>query len=318
MKVSIIIPIYNAEKFISKAIKCVLNQTYKNFELILINDGSTDKSGYICDQFALTEKKIKVIHQNNRGVSAARNNGIMHASGEWVCFLDSDDEVSPKWLQSYIDEITDSVDIIFQGAKIIGPHNHSYFNLTNHTYNKDNFSDFINLWHNKEGHIGSAWSKIFRASIIYKYNIKYNETIHNYEDWIFLTQVLTYSRNIKTISASHYIYNNINSNLTSQKVKWNAEQRIAILNARYDAAFMIKAIDEKCFHIYISNITPLLIQTISQIYKEKYPKNKRNKLLHTWKNFPTNSSKLSFAPKTILFIFNKVPIFSDLLFKLIF
>ena len=94
--ISVIIPVYMAEKFLHRCVNSVLNQTYQNFEIILINDGSKDKSGMICDEYAKKDKRIKVIHQENQGVSAARNKGLDMAQGEWIYFLDSDDYISPK------------------------------------------------------------------------------------------------------------------------------------------------------------------------------------------------------------------------------
>ena len=93
MKISIIIPIYNGEKFIEKCIKSIKNQTFKDFEIILVNDGSSDNSGQICDELAKNDNRIKVIHQENLGVSEARNRGIIASKGEYICFIDCDDYI---------------------------------------------------------------------------------------------------------------------------------------------------------------------------------------------------------------------------------
>lgn len=97
-EVSIIIPVYNVEKYISRCIESVLNQTYTNFELILVDDGSPDKSGEICEEYAKTDPRIKVIHKPNGGVSSARNAGLDAASGEYIAFVDSDDFIHPQYL----------------------------------------------------------------------------------------------------------------------------------------------------------------------------------------------------------------------------
>ena len=99
MLISVIVPVYNVEKYIAKCIESVLNQNYKNIELILVNDGSTDRSGEICDAYKEKDHRIKVIHKSNGGQSGARNLGIENATGEYVVFLDSDD----FWLDNKLD-----------------------------------------------------------------------------------------------------------------------------------------------------------------------------------------------------------------------
>ena len=92
--ISVIVPVYNSEKRLHKCIDSILGQTYTNFELLLINDGSTDTSGDICEEFAEKDERIKVFHKKNGGASSARNIGIDNAKGEYICFVDSDDYVS--------------------------------------------------------------------------------------------------------------------------------------------------------------------------------------------------------------------------------
>ena len=97
--ISIIVPVYKAEKYLSECIDSIISQTYENFELILIDDGSPDNSGKICDEYAEKDKRIKVIHKENAGVSSARNIGLDNASGEYIAFIDSDDFVDKQYLE---------------------------------------------------------------------------------------------------------------------------------------------------------------------------------------------------------------------------
>lgn len=97
--ISIIIPVYQVEKYLSECIESIIRQTYKNIEIILVDDGSTDSSGCICDNFAQTDSRIKVIHKKNEGVSKARNIGIKNASGNYICFIDSDDYVKKDYIK---------------------------------------------------------------------------------------------------------------------------------------------------------------------------------------------------------------------------
>ena len=97
--ISVIVPVYNVERYLPRCIESILKQTYTNFELILVDDGTPDRSGIICDRYAEKDSRIRVIHKENGGVSTARNAGIDAAKGEWITFVDSDDWVSVKYLE---------------------------------------------------------------------------------------------------------------------------------------------------------------------------------------------------------------------------
>ena len=94
-KISVIVPVYNTEKFLNNCIESILNQTHKNLEVIIIDDGSTDNSPAICDEYAKKDSRVKVIHKENGGVSSARNAGLDIASGEYIGFIDGDDVIEP-------------------------------------------------------------------------------------------------------------------------------------------------------------------------------------------------------------------------------
>ena len=106
--VSIIVPVYNVEKYLRECLDSILNQTFKDFELILIDDGSKDKSGEICDEYAKVHSNITVVHQNNQGQAAARNNGVEISKADWIMFVDSDDVIHPDLLQFLYKAATES------------------------------------------------------------------------------------------------------------------------------------------------------------------------------------------------------------------
>ena len=119
-KISIIVPVYNGEEFLSKCIESIVMQTEKDLELILIDDGSSDNSGLLCDQYARSDSRIKVIHQKNAGVSAARNRGINIASGEYIGFVDSDDWVEPNMFERLLQEARNTdADIVMCDATTV-------------------------------------------------------------------------------------------------------------------------------------------------------------------------------------------------------
>ncbi|SCZ80177.1 glycosyltransferase family 2 protein [Pseudobutyrivibrio xylanivorans] len=100
--ISVIVPVYNVESFLDQCVTSIINQTYSNFELILVDDGSKDSSGAICDEWYKKDSRIKVIHQSNGGLSAARNSGLDQAKGDYVCFIDSDDFVKENYLEAFM------------------------------------------------------------------------------------------------------------------------------------------------------------------------------------------------------------------------
>ena len=102
--ISVIVPVYNTEKYLHRCIDSILNQTFTDFELLLINDGSTDSSSAICDEYAEKDCRVRVFHKPNGGVSSARNLGLEKAQGEWITFCDSDDRVYPTWLQNFAEK----------------------------------------------------------------------------------------------------------------------------------------------------------------------------------------------------------------------
>lgn len=118
-KVSVIIPIYNAENYLKKCIESVLHQTLQGVEIILVDDGSTDGSGAICDQYSVFQN-IKVLHQENKGLSAARNTGLDAATGDYVAFLDSDDYVDPEmYNEMYLTAKKENVDIVYCNYAVV-------------------------------------------------------------------------------------------------------------------------------------------------------------------------------------------------------
>lgn len=221
--VSVIVPVYNVEKYLEKCVHSIINQTYENTEIILIDDGSTDSSGKICDKFSELEKKIKVIHKDNGGVSSARNVGIENAKGEYISFVDSDDWIEPGMIEALYNIII-SNDVQLAAC-----------NLYNEIENVDICNELklmdtsIKILHEKDIYISSLnytdvrgylWNKLFSKKYI---THKLDNSLMQCEDLLFVTQ---YMHNIQRIAYTqkklyHYVrntterkYNYTNRNLT--------------------------------------------------------------------------------------------------------
>ena len=199
-KVSIIVPIYNTEEYLPRCIDSILNQRYSNIELILVDDGSTDKSPKICDDYANKDKRIKVIHKTNGGVSSARNSGLDIASGEYITFVDSDDYITNSF--SEVCERLDNQDIVISDEAC---KRKSIKRKINRVGDKgcDCTFNFL-LKNNSIIQINPVWNKIFHKNIIR--NLKFNERVMVIEDLDYVIRALFLSQKIELIPINYYFY----------------------------------------------------------------------------------------------------------------
>lgn len=179
--ISIIVPVYNAAPFLRRCVSSILAQSYEDWELILVDDGSKDESGVICDEFASKDSRIKVIHQTNGGVSVARNRGLDCASGEWITFSDADDWLEEDALENYMKHST-GCDIVRAGYKRV-----SVDGVTENVHCKSVYvtSDKYDIYHKMESfhYFGFLWNSCFRKSAIG--SLRFPAGINWCEDHIF-------------------------------------------------------------------------------------------------------------------------------------
>ncbi|ROT18308.1 glycosyltransferase family 2 protein [Bacteroides acidifaciens] len=198
---SIIVPVYNAEKTLRRCIDSILAQTYTNFELILVNDGSKDSSTTIIDEYANLDSRIIPIHQINGGVSSARNAGLSVATGYFILFADADDDIKPDWIQDFAKNI-DNNQICIQNIQFVGEKN-----IVKSI--GDNIGSNINPLPVKlmeEGIAGYLFNKLFLRDIIVKHNIRFNTQLHFREDELFVFQYLEHVNHWSSINRTNYIY----------------------------------------------------------------------------------------------------------------
>ncbi len=204
--ISIVIPIYNAEKHLRECIDSVLEQDYTDFELLLVNDGSTDSSLKICQEYEQTDKRIKVLNKENGGVSSARNLGINSATGEYITFVDSDDLLSKGALSAMISATE-------QEKADVGCFSIAYFSET--SYSEMNLENVIIVDKAQYNHhykridrclgFNSACAKLFKAELIKSNNIEFNEKISILEDGSFVLSCLEKAK--ITLFDSRVVYN---------------------------------------------------------------------------------------------------------------
>lgn len=210
--VSVIVPVYNVEQYLNKCISSICSQTYKNIEIILVNDGSTDNSGLICDEYAKKDRRIQVIHNQNGGVSSARNSGLRCAKGEFVLFVDSDDYIEEKLIEICIKSFKiKRVDmIIFNYIKEtdtgIRLRNSHFKSLKQDIKSSKKKIRFItnNVLQYKSG--WEPWNRMFRTKIIKQNNILFLDGVSFSEDLFFLLKYLLNSSKIEVIKTPLYHY----------------------------------------------------------------------------------------------------------------
>lgn len=205
--VSIIIPVYNAENYLDRCINSVLVQTYKNFELILIDDFSIDKSLNICKKFAVKDTRIHLlVNEENKGVSFSRNQGLNKAKGEFITFIDSDDWVSKTYLEDFLSFPILNDSIVVQGIFYEFKKNKKkiFFSYPDKSYKVNSSNNGVvenELFHN-----GCPVAKLYETKIIKSNNISFNESISLNEDHLFVLEYYKYVKNITLLSSINYYY----------------------------------------------------------------------------------------------------------------
>lgn len=239
--ISVIVPVYNSEEYLHRCIDSILSQTHTDFELLLINDGSTDSSGIICDEYAVKDSRIRVFHKSNGGVSSARNLGLDHAKGKYISFIDSDDVVYPNYLSVLFQNI-DKCDLSYIG--ILG-----YDVALQKTGEWTHFEEQIIridqtdeelIVKNNLLEVGYPYGKLFHQKIIETYNIRFDERISYQEDLIFTLQYISKCKTVYVSKEYGYIWHiQPNSNSLSHRLlDWNQLILISqILKELYDNLF---------------------------------------------------------------------------------
>lgn len=226
-KVSIIVPVYKVEAYLGGCIESILSQTFTDFELLLIDDGSPDKSGEICDEYAAKDERVRVFHQENAGVSAARNLGIEKAEGELIAFVDSDDWVEPAYLDAIVHRVGDS-DIMFFAF-------HWHFEdgcVKTMTYGDvraegveevEKCISFLRENCTDLNFFGYTWNKVFRSEVIKNNRIKFVEGLDASEDEVFTLSFCIKANRLRIIPNVLYNYRWRYNGLTHKSVsteKW--------------------------------------------------------------------------------------------------
>ena len=201
--VSVIVPVYNAEQFLSQCIDSILCQSFNCFELLLIDDGSTDRSGHICDEYSEKDNRVIVFHKDNAGVCSARNKGLEEARGKYIIFIDADDHVNTAYIEHLMS--SDS-DLVITGAQRFNTRNDSIAPLSTSSFS---IEELPSHWNTKSG-INLIYclpfAKRFRSSIIQKNGIRFDENLFYSEDMLFNMRYLIHSDSCFELPSLDYMY----------------------------------------------------------------------------------------------------------------
>lgn len=208
-EISVIVPVYNVEKYINECIESILAQSFEDFELILVDDGSTDSSGAICDRYAERDPRVKVIHKENGGVSSARNVGIRTAKGTYITFVDSDDMVKKTMLMEYHTAMKkNDVDIIISGLIFFYEDTgkrEDFCLLEGKFYVKDDFNEKYKELSDRYA-LSAIYSKLYKNEYIKKNNVRFDERFSILEDGTFVVQYLSCCKSVYCVKDPLYIY----------------------------------------------------------------------------------------------------------------
>lgn len=241
--ISIIVPVYNSENTIRKCLGSILAQTYKDWECLVVNDGSTDSSGRIGDEYALKDNRFRICHKENGGVGSARNLGLMQAKGEWIAFVDSDDYVSPHYLSDLYKQASNGADMVINDYSFISTDGHKldkgYSLSLNKEYDESMFKAMLDeqFLYLRTGPV----AKLFKSEIIIQHRLQFPISIGFGEDTCFFFRYMMFTRKVYCATNTNYFYIDVKGSAINKK--WNF--RTEYIGYKYNKDAIIKFL-EKC------------------------------------------------------------------------
>ncbi len=217
-KVSIIVPVYKSEQSLRRCVDSILNQSFSDFELILIDDGSPDDCGKICDDYTEMDSRVKVIHKDNGGVSSARNAGIQLSVGEYMCFIDSDDDIKKEFVSELIDLYNYDVELAVCGYNWVeGDRVIRETKFSENEYDFLHREDVFKL--NEKVMMSAPWCKLYKSQIVKDNNIFFEKDLSLGEDLVFNFSYLSFITDIAVINKQLYNYRVDNENSLLRKYR---------------------------------------------------------------------------------------------------
>lgn len=299
--VSVIVPIYNVEKYLQKCIDSLLNQTYKNIEIILVNDGTLDDSLKICEDNQKKDSRIKIISQENGGLSKARNTGLENATGEYICFIDSDDFVSEFYVEKLLkNAIETNSDICACGFKYVDEDNNIW--MKKHKKNKifNKIEALRDIFTSIQETEIMVWNKLYKKSLFDENNLTFKNGKIN-EDNFIMYQLYDKANQVYLIEDELYYY--LQRNTSIMGIKFN-EKRFHILEALEETKEYFKNKKDYNFSEELVCYEALILTNlINTMIRSNYDEKEIKKLLNIIENNKikyANDKYLNFKKKILI------------------
>ena len=245
--VSIIVPVYNAEKTIPHCIESILNQEYSDFELLLVNDGSTDGSGAICDAYAARDARVRVIHKENTGVSDTRNTALDQARGTYLQFLDSDDWITPDATSSLV-RAAESAQcdlVVSDFYRVVGERVSQKGDIDDDSVmTREEYAAHM-MENPADFYYGVLWNKLYRRSIVETHHLRMDPEINWCEDFMFNLEYIRYAETFRALQVPIYYYVKTKGSLANQSLTISKTVKMKLMVFEYYQRFFKSVLDEE-------------------------------------------------------------------------
>ena len=245
--VSIIVPVYNAEKFLNRCVDSILGQEYRDFELILVDDGSRDMSGSICDAYAKTDERVVVIHKENSGVSDTRNQGIERAKGTYLQFVDSDDWLTPDATKLMVRAAEEhGCDMVISDFyRVVGDMVSRKGDIESDcVIDREEFASFM-MENPADYYYGVLWNKLYRRDLVNRFGIRMDAEISWCEDFMFNLEYIRHARRFYALHTPIYYYVKTKGSLASQGMNLSKTIKMKLTVFTYYKDFYKNVLDEE-------------------------------------------------------------------------
>lgn len=296
--ISIIVPVYNVEQYLEKCVDSIINQTYKNLEIILVDDGATDSSGKLCDELAKIDNRIKVYHKENGGLSDARNYGVEKSTGEYIGFVDSDDYIDAEMYEKLYEAIKkENVDVAECNLKIIYPDREELFTEQNY-YNVCTKQEYLEEYLKIEKIFGSACVRLIKSDIAKKLKFPVGKL---YEDTYYAYGLINVADSYVIMDAPYYNYLMRENSITNARFNPRIFDLIEIVEEFHNTVYenypgLEEAADCRRMYAYFSVLNSILLEENyrdNEYYSEILSYFKRNYISLLKNKYINRNRKLS-------------------------